>query len=56
MGRDGAMDFLIGLLLFGAGVLCGCAVVGPKCFGTIAKTFREIRDDLEPERRRVHRA
>jgi hypothetical protein len=50
------MEFLTGLLLFGAGVLCGCALVGPKCFGTIANTFREIRDDLEPERRRAGRA
>lgn len=50
------MEILTGLLLFGAGMLCGAAIVGPKCFGAIANTFREIRDDLEPERRRVHRA
>lgn len=50
------MDYLIGLLWFGAGVLCGAMIVGPKCLGGVARTFQAIRDDLEPERRRAGRA
>lgn len=45
------MDVLMGAGLFVAGVACGALCVGPACLKAVCGTLRQMRDDLEPQRR-----